>query len=147
MKGFSALCTAWLVACLSVCCSLYFSEGFKLDSCNLCWIQRMCMYPLALILGMAVYNSCYTIIPYVMPQLCIGCCAACYQIAMQSNLFPDFLSLCQTGPSCLESMDIGMGFVSLPMLTVCACCAMMCCLFYAWRQSQQDSQPVYIKIK
>ena len=147
MKEFCALCTAWLVACLSVCCSLYLSEGLDLDTCNLCWIQRMCMYPLAMILGMAVYNCCYTIIPYIMPQVCIGCCAACYQCAMQMNLFPDVLMLCETGPSCLDSINIGLGFISLPMLSVCAHSSIMGCLFYTWRQFQQSPQPVYIKIK
>jgi len=147
MKGFCALCMAWLIACLSVFSSLYLSEGLNLETCNLCWVQRMCMYPLAIILGMAVYNFSYTIIPYVMPQLCVGCCAAVYQIGLQANFFPDFLSLCQSGPSCLDSMEIGMGVISLPMLSVCACCSIMACLFYAWRQFQQDPQPVYIRIK
>lgn len=146
MKGFSALCTAWFVACFSVICSLYISEGFDFNTCALCWLQRICMYPLAIILGMAVYNSFYGIVPYVMPQVCIGCCAACYQVAMQANLFPDFLSMCQTGPSCLDTMDIGIGFMSLPMISTCAFCLIMGCSFYAWRV-QQQTQPVYIKIK
>lgn len=145
MKEYCSLCAAWCIACFSICCSVYLNEGLNLENCTLCWIQRMCMYPLAIILGMAVYNSCYTIIPYIIPQICIGCCAACYQVAMQANLFPDFLSVCE-GANCLDSFELGMEFVSLPVLSICAFCCMMGCLFYAWRQSL-DSQPVYIKIK
>lgn len=147
MKEFCALCVAWLVACLSTFGSLYFSEGLNLDTCNLCWIQRMCTYPLVIILGMAVYNCCYTVIPYVIPQLCIGCLAAVYQVAVQASPTLDVFSFCQTY-NCLERTDIGMGTFTLPMLSACACACMIGCLYFAWRQSQQDeTQFVSIKIK
>lgn len=147
MKEFCALCAAWLVACLSTFGSLYFSEGFNLETCNLCWLQRVCMYPLVLMLGMAICNNCYTIIPYVLPQVCLGCLFAVYQVAIQANPGLEVLAFCQTGPSCVEKMDIGMGSITLPMLSVCACVCLMGCLCYAWRQSEQDPQLVYVKIK
>jgi disulfide bond formation protein DsbB len=147
MKGYCALCLAWCVACLSTSGSLFFSEGLSLETCQLCWLQRVCIYPLVLILGMAIYNCCYTVIPYVMPQLCLGCCFAVYQVAIQANPALDFLPLCQTGPNCTEVINIGMGFLTLPMLSACACSLMMGCLFYAWRQAPQDEQLAYVRMK
>ena len=148
MKEYCALCAACLIACLSTFCSLYFSEELHLDTCSLCWFQRMCMYPLVIILGMAVYNCCYTVIPYVIPQLCIGCFAAAYQTVVQMNPTLDVFAICQTY-SCLERVDIGMGPITLPILSACACALTLACLCYAWRQSQQeqDEELVYIKLK
>lgn len=37
--------------------SLYFSEVMGLHPCELCWIQRIGMYPLVVILGVATYED------------------------------------------------------------------------------------------
>ncbi len=146
MKQYCALCCAWIVACLSVCLSIYLSEGLNIGNCTLCWIQRMCMYPLSVILGIAVFNSSLSVVPYVMPQVCFGCCTACYHVALQSHLLPDFLNLCQAGPTCLDSYRIGLSFVSFPMLSVCAFCCIICCLSFCYRPIG-EAQLVSIKIK
>lgn len=147
MKELCALCVAWLVACLSTLGSLYISEGLHLETCSLCWVQRMCIYPLVCILGMAIYNQSCTIIPYVMPQICLGCITAVYQVAIQMNPALEVFALCQIGPSCVERIDIGLGAITLPMLSACACVLIMGCLCYAWRQATENGQLVYIKIK
>ena len=147
MKEHVSLCIAWVVACIAVCCSIYISEGLGLENCTLCWLQRMCMYPLAIILGMAAYNHSYAIIPYVMPQVYIGFALASYQTGLQANVFNDFLSFCQGSSSCLEPSNIGLGFVTLPALSTCAFCIIMGCLVFSNRIAQLKPQPVYVKIK
>ena len=49
-----ALTLAWGVALLATAGSLYFSEVANYLPCTLCWYQRIAMYPLVLILGIAV---------------------------------------------------------------------------------------------
>ncbi len=49
----AALPLAWLVALVSTLGSLYFSEVADYIPCTLCWYQRIAMYPLAVILGIA----------------------------------------------------------------------------------------------
>lgn len=147
MKEFCALCMAWLLACLSTFGSVYAVEGFNLESCYLCWLQRIGIYPLILILGMATLNQCYTIIPYVVPQLFLGCILAVYHIIIQMNPSLEIHALCPTGPSCIEKFDIGMGFLTFPMLSVVAYSLIIGCLLYAWYQAQQNSQLLYVRIK
>lgn len=147
MKEHLSLCIAWGIACVAVCCSVYVSESFGLENCTLCWLQKMCMYPLAIILGMAVYNHSYAIIPYVMPQVYIGFALASYQTGIQTKFFQDFLSFCQGSTNCLEPTTIGLGFVTLPILSTCAFCIIMGCLLFSNRQAQLKPQPVYVKIK
>ena len=47
---------AWIVAMLATAGSLYFSEIAHYDPCRLCWFQRIPMYPLAIILGIAAFR-------------------------------------------------------------------------------------------
>lgn len=45
---------AWVVAAVCTSGSLWFSEVAGFQPCRLCWIQRGLMYPLVLVLGVAV---------------------------------------------------------------------------------------------
>jgi disulfide bond formation protein DsbB len=46
---------AWLVAAVCTAGSLWFSEVAGFQPCRLCWIQRACMYPLTLVLAVALW--------------------------------------------------------------------------------------------
>ena len=45
---------AWVIALLSTLGSLFFGEIMKLPPCTLCWYQRICMYPLVVILAVGI---------------------------------------------------------------------------------------------
>ncbi len=49
--GPHALLLAWIVAIVTTAGSLYYSESVGLIPCTLCWYQRICMYPLVVVLG------------------------------------------------------------------------------------------------
>ena len=46
-----------LVAVVATAGSLYFSLGLGLVPCELCWYQRILMYPLVLVLGVAALEN------------------------------------------------------------------------------------------
>jgi disulfide bond formation protein DsbB len=45
---------AWITALLGTVGSLFFSEVMLMPPCVLCWYQRIAMYPLVLIIGIAI---------------------------------------------------------------------------------------------
>ena len=55
--GGQALTLAWIVALVAMLGSLYFSEVAHFIPCEYCWYQRIAMYPLVLILGIAAYRQ------------------------------------------------------------------------------------------
>ena len=64
MKSFHekyGLYLAWLVSLTATLGSLYFSEIREFVPCELCWIQRIFMYPLTIILGIAVFTDDRTV--------------------------------------------------------------------------------------
>jgi disulfide bond formation protein DsbB len=48
-----AVTLAWIVATVTTLGSLYYSEHAGFIPCELCWYQRIVMYPLVLVLGIA----------------------------------------------------------------------------------------------
>jgi disulfide bond formation protein DsbB len=49
-----AVVFAWIVAVVTTLGSLYYSEHAGFVPCELCWYQRIVMYPLVIVLGVAV---------------------------------------------------------------------------------------------
>lgn len=129
---------AWLLSCIGVLVSLYFSEVLHDQPCNLCWYQRIALFPLAIILGVAAYTGDRKAIRYALPLVVIGFCFAIYQIAIQE--IPDWnpLDFCGGGPSCAEKKDIGLGPISLPMLSASAFASIAFLLIGVWHRVIKD---------
>src|SRR4051794_33697473 len=93
-----SLFIAWIIALAATLITLYSSEILKIPVCHLCWYQRIAMYPLAVILGIAVYRDDRRIAIYAIPLLVFGALFAAYQYLQQ--MFPSFnpINFCQAGP-------------------------------------------------
>jgi disulfide bond formation protein DsbB len=46
---------AWVVACVATAGSLFYSSVWNLYPCEFCWFQRILMYPLVVVLGVALF--------------------------------------------------------------------------------------------
>ena len=56
--GWALLYGAWAIALAASLGALFIGEVLGQEPCNLCWYQRIAMFPLALILGLAcLYND------------------------------------------------------------------------------------------
>ena len=109
---------AWLLALIGTLGALYFSEIRLMEPCPLCWFQRICLFPMAIILGIATYRSDYAICRYALPLALIGLLFASYQVAIQEVPGWNPIELCGNNANCSEKSDIGLGPISLPMLSV-----------------------------
>lgn len=63
---------AWVVALAATLGSLYLSEVRGFVPCVLCWFQRIAMYPLALLLGLAALRGDLGIRGYALPLAAVG---------------------------------------------------------------------------
>lgn len=107
---------AWTIATSAMLISLIFSGWMKLPPCDLCWYQRMAMYPLVLILGIGMYRKDSNVSIYAFPFACIGLIISVYQITIQA--FPTSeMKICSVGVSCTENYLNLFGFISIPMLS------------------------------
>ncbi len=128
----SALFVAWAASCAGLLVSLYFSEVRGWMPCALCWYQRICLWPLTLILPLALRIRRPDVAGFVLPQVAVGTLIATYQILIQDFLHADVLHLCPTGPSCVTKVDVGLGPISIPMMSCAAHLATGLLLLAAW---------------
>lgn len=113
-----ALPAAWTVAIVCTLGSLYMSEIAKFKPCMLCWFQRIAMYPLVLLLGIATFRRDRDIRIYVMAQAGIGAAIAAYHSWIQA--FPPVggTSFCTVDAPCTERYVWELGFVSIPFMAL-----------------------------
>ncbi|PEB54558.1 disulfide bond formation protein B [Bacillus sp. AFS098217] len=107
---------SWLISLCGTIISLVFSELLKLPPCDLCWYQRMAMYPLVLILGIGMLRKDPLVSSYAFPFTFIGLLISVYQITIQT--FPSSsMKICSVGVSCTEDQLNLFGFITIPMLS------------------------------
>jgi len=111
---------AWLVAIVATGGSLYFSEVRHFVPCQLCWFQRIFMYPLVIVLGIASYRDDRRISYYVLPLSVLGGSISLYHYLEQK--VPGFGSalLCQVGIPCNVQYINWWGFITIPLLALTA---------------------------
>lgn len=119
MTGY-LLYLAWVVSLTATFGSMYFSEWMDLTPCSLCWYQRIFMFPLTVILGVASYRNDQKIAPYALSLSIIGSGIALIHVVMQS--IPSAVSIipCSDGTDCSKVDAVWFGFITIPLLSLCA---------------------------
>lgn len=103
-----------LVAVGSTIGSLYFSERSGFDPCELCWYQRIAMYPQAVILPLAAWRGDRSVLRYTMPLSFLGLAIALYHVQLQ--LFPDQSSFCEVANPCTGRWIRAFDVVTIPQM-------------------------------
>jgi len=114
-----ALTAAWAVALLAAAGSLYFSESANYTPCTLCWYQRIAMYPLVLILGIAILRRDTGVRIYAIPVAAVGAVIATYHWLLERIPELDY-GACSAGVPCTQKWFEEFGFVTLPFLALIA---------------------------
>jgi disulfide bond formation protein DsbB len=109
---------AWLVSLVALGGSLFFSEIMHFVPCKLCWFERICMYPLAVLLGIAAYKNDHGIIPYVKTLSIIGSCLSLFHYLEQKVPGMHQLLPCTSGIPCSGQYINWFGFVTIPFLAL-----------------------------
>ncbi|TDQ36217.1 disulfide oxidoreductase [Aureibacillus halotolerans] len=123
-----ALYAAWIVSVVATLGSLYFSEIKSFVPCELCWLQRIFMYPLAIILGIAAFYNEVLLKKYVLPLSVVGGLIAFYHYLVQK--VPGFAEIkpCVQGVPCSAQYINWFGFVTIPFLAFIAFTLITMCM-------------------
>ncbi|WP_027858668.1 disulfide bond formation protein B [Marinobacterium jannaschii] len=128
--GSGWLLIAWLLALLSTLAALFIGEVMGQMPCTLCWYQRICMFPLALILGVAVMRNDSAVHAYAVPLALIGFVIAGYHSLLYGGLIEAPLVPCSQGSDCSgEGMTL-FGVLPIPYLAVLAFAAITALLCF-----------------
>lgn len=113
-----ALWLGWVVALVTMLGSLYYSLVAGFEPCDLCWYQRICVYPFSVLLLVAALRRDRRFWLYGLPLAAIGTVIAVYHTQLQA--FPKQASFCSTFNPCTSRYVWEFGFVSLPLMDLAA---------------------------
>jgi disulfide bond formation protein DsbB len=111
-----ALAAAW-IAMLG---SLYFSEVMGFVPCDLCWYQRILMYPLTLVLLTGLLLRDRHLPKYVLPLSILGIFFSSYHYLLEKTDWFDSVEICRNGASCTTLWINWFGFITIPFLALVA---------------------------
>ena len=112
---------AWIIALISMLATLYAGDVLNIPTCHLCWYQRICIYPLTIILGIGCYRNDLKVTIYSLPLAILGVVFGLLQYLEQ--MIPGFspINVCGLGPSCSDIHLQIFGFITFPLLSMMAC--------------------------
>lgn len=109
---------AFTQALIATLGSLMFSEIFHFPPCVLCWYQRIALYPLVVIFGVAILKKDKLVQYYAWPLIGFGWIIALYHNSLYYNILPKAAAPCIAGISCTTKFIEWFGFITIPFLSL-----------------------------
>ena len=131
--GWPLLFAAWILVTIATLGSLFFSEVMGIPVCELCWYQRVAMYPLVVILALGLFPYDPGVVRYAVPLVSVGWLIALYQVLLVIGIIPESAQPCVQGIPCSETHISLLGFLNIPILSVLTFTLVGFLLFYAHR--------------
>nr|WP_285876968.1 disulfide oxidoreductase [Fictibacillus phosphorivorans] len=125
---------AWLLSVIATLGSLYFSEVLQFVPCTFCWYQRILMYPLVILLGIAFYHQDHKINRYVLPLSVLGMLVSGYHYALQKIPALRAFETCTSGVPCSGEYINWLGFITIPLLALIAFIIITICMIIMRQQ-------------
>lgn len=116
--GWPLLFLAWVVVTIATMGSLFFSEVMDVPVCELCWYQRIAMYPLVLILALSLFPYDPKVVRVAGFLAAIGWLIALYQVLLVVGIIPESAQPCVQGVPCSETHIALLGFLNIPTLSL-----------------------------
>ena len=123
---------AFLIAALATAGSLFFSEVAHFTPCALCWYERICMYPLAILTLIAAARGGRLAARWLLPVPVIGAGLSVYHVLIENGLAPQFMACLLSLPGgCGMKWIDEFGFMTIPTLALTGFALIVALLLFA----------------
>jgi hypothetical protein len=113
------LWAAFVVAAIATGGSLFFSEIAGFVPCELCWYQRICMYPLSILTLLIAVHGDYRVARYLLPLPVVGAGVSVYHLLVENHVVST-PKACQIGAGCAVKWINEFGYMTIPTLALTA---------------------------
>ena len=134
-RAWPLLFAAWCIAVVASLGSLFFSEVMEFAPCALCWYQRVCLFPLVIVLARGLFPLDPGVVRYALPLAAVGWLLAAYHCMIHAGWIPAGMQPCGRGVSCSEEYVALFGFLSIPSLSLLAFSALLATLVILKRET------------
>ena len=112
---------AFLVAATATGGSLFFSEIAHFVPCELCWFQRICMYPLSITTLLLAIANDHRAVRYLLPLPVVGAGISVYHLLVENGVVSQTQSCQLSAPGgCATKWINEFGYVTIPTLALTA---------------------------
>ena len=139
-RQWNLLLIAWLLTLASTAGSLFLSEVMDYVPCVLCWYQRIPMYALGLILGIALRAQDAAVLRYAQPLALVGLVLAAFHCLLYLGFIPKGIQPCGQGASCADVKLELWGFVTIPLMSLLAFAAIAVVLLLVKKESPYEAK-------
>jgi disulfide bond formation protein DsbB len=108
----------FVVATVATLGSLYLSEVADFVPCRLCWYQRIAMYPLPVLLGIAWWKRDAGVRRYVVPLAVIGMVISTYHVLVERFPSLEGSGVCEVTNPCTIRWVERFGFITIPTMAL-----------------------------
>jgi disulfide bond formation protein DsbB len=110
---------AFIVAAVATAGSLFFSEIAHFVPCELCWYQRICMYPLSITTLFAALLEDHRIARYLLPFPIIGAGVSTYHLLVENGIVTQTQACLVSAPGgCATKWIDEFGYMTIPTLAL-----------------------------
>jgi disulfide bond formation protein DsbB len=115
------LWAAFVVASIATGGSLFFSEIAHFVPCELCWFQRICMYPLSIVTLLAALRGDYRVARYLLPLPIVGAGVSVYHLLVENGVVEQAKACLASAPGgCATKWIDEFGWITIPTLALTA---------------------------
>lgn len=113
------LWAAFVVAAIATGGSLFFSEIANFVPCELCWFQRICMYPLSIVTLLAALRGDHRVARYLLPLPIVGACISVYHLLVENGVVEQAKACLASAPGgCATKWINEFGWMTIPTLAL-----------------------------
>ena len=110
---------AFLVAAVATGGSLFFSEIAHFVPCELCWYQRICMYPLSITTLLVAIFGDHRAARYLLPLPVVGAGVSIYHLLIENNVIKEPAQCLISAPGgCGTKWINEFGYITIPTLAL-----------------------------
>lgn len=111
----------FLVSAIATGGSLFFSEIAGFVPCELCWFQRICMYPLTIITLLAALANDRRVARYLIPLPLVGAGVSIYHLLVENHVVKQAQACLISAPGgCATKWINEFGYMTIPTLALTA---------------------------
>ncbi len=118
------LLAQFLISLTAIFGSLFFSEIMKFPPCNLCWYQRLFIYPIALIILSGLYLDSKETNKFLTPFIFFGLIISVYHNLVYYKIIQIIVPCTESAPCMAQQLNY-LGFVTIPLLSLLAFVALL----------------------
>lgn len=97
--------------------SLFFSEVMRFPPCDLCWYQRIFMYPIALVILVGLFLDSKDTLKFVAPLIWGGLIIAIYHNLVYYKVIQVIVPCNETAPCTAQHVNY-LGFLTIPLMSL-----------------------------